>query len=194
MISSAPNSLVRRLRAPGYVILCTTMVFPLLDWLVPLIPLRPLTIGWRFGAVGMLSSALGAPLLLLFLIYALAWFSGDRKVMVLCAVLAGLFALVAIVGAGTFTLDALQTKRRVQAAAQSKFLLVSGEALVKLAIEGLGALVLAVNIVRNLKDAKTLPALRSETRTSSSLLMGRARAVSAEVAVIPPTPGPNNEE
>ena len=37
MITSAPNSLVRRLRAPGYLILGTAMVFPLVDWLVPIL-------------------------------------------------------------------------------------------------------------------------------------------------------------
>ena len=195
MITSAPNSLVRRLRAPGYLVLGTAMVFPLVDWLVPVLPLRPLTIAWRFGAVGYLSSAMGAPLLVLFLFYALAYFSGDRKVMVLCAVLAGLIALSAIAGAGTFALDALQMKSRVQAPAQSKFLLVSGWALCKLAIEGLASLVLVVNVVRNLRNAKTLSALRSEARTTSSLLMGRAqRPVSAEMAVIPPTPNPNVEK
>jgi hypothetical protein len=189
--AAAPNALVRRLRAPGYLILGIAMVFPLLDLLVSVLPLRPATVVWRFGAVGLLSSAIGAPLLILFFIFVLAYFSGDRKIMVVCAAIAALIALVMIGMAGTFALDALQMKRRVQAAAQAKFLMACAQALLKLAFEGLAALVLAVSAFRTLRGAKAAPVARTEARPSSSLLMGRAagaRPITAEVAQIPAPP------
>ena len=189
--AAAPPALVRRLRAPGYLILGVAMVLPLLDLFVTLMPFRPATVMWRFGAVGLLSSAIGAPLLVLFLVFALAYFCGDRKIMILCAVLAALVALLMILGAGTFALDALQMKRRVQEAAQTKFLVASGQAMLKLGLEGLAALVLTVSIVRTLRGAKAAPAPRTETRASSSLLMGRSsgsRPITGEVAQIPAAP------
>ena len=188
MISSAPNSLVRHLRAPGYLILGIAMVLPLMDLLVSVMPLRPATVVWRFGAVGLLSSAIGAPLLILFFIFVLAYLSGDRKIVAVCAALAAVIALVMIAGAGTFALDALQMKRRVQEAAQSRFLLASAQAMVKLGLEGLASLVLAVSAFRTLKGAKAIAVARAEARPSSSLLMGRAasaRPVTGESAQIP---------
>ena len=165
------------------------MILPLVDLVISLSPLRPTTLMWRFGAVGLLASAIGAPLLVLFLIYVLAYFSGDRKVMVLCAVLAALIALLMIAGAGTFALDALQMKRRIQEAAQARFIMASGQALFKMGLQGLAALVFAVSSFRTLKGAKALPGPRTEARASSNLLVGRpsiARPVTGEAAVIPP--------
>ena len=167
------------------------MVLPLLDFIVMLMPLRPATVMWRYGAVGLLSSAIGVPLLMLFFIYVLAYFCGDRKIMVLCAVLATVVVLFMIVGTGTFALDALQMMRRIQEAAQPKFLMASAQAMTKLALEGLAAIILAVSAFRTLKGAKAAPASRTEARPSSSLLMGRssgARPITGEVAQIPTAP------
>ena len=195
--AAAPNPFIRRLRAPGYLILGIAMVLPLIDLLVSLSPLRPTTLMWRFGAVGLLASAIGAPLLVLFLIYVLAYFSGDRKVMVACAVIAALVALMMIAGAGTFALDALQMKRRIQAAAQARFIMASAQALLKMGLQGLASLVLAVSAFRTLKGAKSLPGPRTEARASSSMLVGRpsvARPVAGEAPVAPPPAAPQAVE
>ena len=193
MITAAsPNPFIRRLRTPGYLILGIAMILPLVDLVISLSPLRPTTLMWRFGAVGLLASAIGAPLLLLFLLYVLAYFSGDRKVMILCAVLAVVIALLMIGGAGTFVLDALQMKRRIQDAAQARFVMASGQALFKMGLQGLAALVLAVSSFRTIKGVKSLPGPRTEARASSKLLVGRpvARAVTEEASVLPPASPP----
>lgn len=187
--AAAPNPFIRRLRAPGYLILGIATILPLIDLLVSLSPLRPTTLMWRFGAVGLFASAIGAPLLVLFLIYVLAYFSGDRKVMIACAVIAAVIALLMIAGAGTFALDALQMKRRIQAAAQPRFLTASAQALFKMGVQGIASLVLAVSAFRTLKGAKALPGPRTESRASSSMLVGRpsvARPVTGDAPVIPP--------
>jgi hypothetical protein len=181
--AAAPNTFIRRLRTPGYLIFVIAMVLPLVDLLVSLAPLRPTTLLWRFGAVGLLASAIGAPLLVLFLIFVLAYFSGDRKVMIVCTAIAALIALVMIVGAGSFALDALQMQRRIPAAAQSRFITASAQALFKLGLQGLAALVLAVSSFRTLKSARSFPGPRTEARPSSNLLVGRpsvARPITGE--------------
>ncbi len=184
MITTAPNSFLRHLRVPGYLILFIAMILPLLDLLVSVMPLRPTTVVWRFGAVGLFSSAIGAPLLILFFIYVLAVFAGDRKITMLVGIVSALICLSLILGSGAFVLDALQMKQRVQPAAQTRFMTASVQAMLKLGMQGLGSLVLAISAFRALKAAKSAPVARSaEPRAASSLLVGRsaARPVVAEV-------------
>ena len=188
MISSAPNSLVRHLRVPGYLFLGIATVLPLLDLLISVYPLRPATVVWRFGAVGLLSSAIGAPLLVLFFVFALAVFAGDRKIIITVGIISAIIALVLIGGAGAFALDALQMKRRVQEAAQQRFTMASIQAMLKLLLEGGAAIVLAFSAFRTLARAKVAPATRSEPRGSSAgLVMGRQSSrIAAPIAEAPP--------
>ena len=120
MTSSTPD-LVRRLRAPGYLIMAVTSILPLIDLMMAISPMHLGTVMWRFGAVGLISSAIGAPLLVLTLIYALALLCGDRKVVITVGVIAAVVALLMLVGAGSFTLDALKMKGRVNPVALDKF-------------------------------------------------------------------------
>ncbi|MEP6732006.1 MAG: hypothetical protein ABJE10_15270 [bacterium] len=190
MNPSAPNSsLARRLRAPGYLFLGIAMVLPLLDLLVSVYPLRLGTVVWRFGAVGLLSSAIGAPLLVLFFIFALALFAGDRRVIVTVGVISVLIALLLVASTGSFALDALQMKRRVQAAAQERFMMASMQAMLKLILEAISAIVLALSSFRALKKVK-LAAARNEPRNSGSLVMGRSRRSRSSTPVLPAEPVP----
>lgn len=172
MLTSAPNSLARRLRVPGYLFLGIAMILPVIDLFVGIYPFRLGQVVWRFGAVGLLSSAVGAPLLVLFFVFALALFAGDRKVVIGVGIVAALIALILIGGAGSFSLDALQMKRRVQAAAQLKYMMASGQALFKLLLEALSAIVLSISAFRA-ANAKALPVSPAEQRTSAGLVMGR---------------------
>jgi hypothetical protein len=187
MTPPAPNSLARRLRVPGYLFFGIAMILPVLDLLVSVYPIRLDTVVWRFGAVGLLSSAIGAPLLILFFVFALALFAGDRKVIVTVGVLSALIALLLVAGTGSFALDALQMKRRVQAAAQQRFMLASAQAMMKLILEAISAVVLAITAFRTLKKTKALGAPRSEVRGAGSLVMGRPSAPRAVAAAeVPP--------
>lgn len=186
MTPSAPNSLARHLRVPGYLFFGIAMVLPVLDLLVSVYPLRLGTVVWRFGAIGLLSSAIGAPLLVLFFIFALAVFAGDRKVIVTVGVVAALIALLLVAGTGSFALDALQMKRRVQAAAQQRFMMASMQAMLKLILESISAVVLAIYAFRTLNKARVIGAQRSEARGSSSLIMGRPSAPRAVAAAEAP--------
>ena len=193
MISSAPNSLVRHIRVPGYLFLGIATVLPLLDLLISVYPLRPATVVWRFGAVGLLSSAIGAPLLVLFFVFALAVFAGDRKIITTVGIVSVIIALMLIAGSGSFALDALQMKRRVQEAAQQKFMMASVQALLKLLLEAASAIVLAFSAFRTLARAKVAPSTRSEPRGSSSgLVMGRQSSRTVAPAAEAPPPAAIN--
>ena len=185
MIQTAPSSLVRNLRVPGYVILAIATLLPALDLLVSVMPLRPSTVVWRFGFVGLFSSAIGAPLLLLFFIYVLALFAGDRKITVLVGVVAAIITFLLVAAAGAFILDALQMRQRIQPAAQTRFMTATVQAMLKLALEGLASLVLAISVFRSLRAVKVAPVARTDSgRSGSPLLVNRpsARQVVADTA------------
>ena len=173
MPPTAPNSIARRFRVPGYLFFGIAFVLPLLDLLISVYPIRLGTVVWRFGAVGLLSSAIGAPLLVLFLIFVLAVICGDNKVITTVGVVAAIIALVLVAGTGSFALDALQMKRRVQEAAQQRFMLASGQAMLKMILQGISAIVLAITAFRMMKAPKVVAVSRTEPRRSASLVMGR---------------------
>lgn len=165
---------IRRLRAPAYLIMAVTSILPLIDLLMAISPMHLGTVMWRFGAVGLISSAVGAPLLVLVLVYALALLSGDRKVVITVGVIAAVLALLMIVGAGSFSLDALQMKSRVNPVALDKFKGASALALVKLLVMGVSAAVLAVSAFRAGKVMKRETV--RVTRPNASLIMGQPAA------------------
>lgn len=173
MTIAAPTERVRRLRAPGYVILCIAMVLPLVDMFMSVMPMKPAMVAWRFGTVGLFASAVGAPLLVLFLIYVLALSVGDLKVVVVCGAVAALLALLLIGGTGTFALDALQMKARVQAAGLPRFYTASAQAVIKLILQGIASVVLAISIFRTVRNPR-LAAAKPERNPAANLLVGRS--------------------
>ncbi len=188
------NSPVRHVRVPGYLFFGIAMLLPILDLLISVYPLRPGTVVWRFGAVGLLSSAIGAPLLVLFLVFVLAVLAGDRRVIIAVGVIAALIGLLLVAGTGSFALDALQMKRRVQEAAQQRFMMASMQAMLKMILEGFSAIVLAIYAFRTVNKTKIVPASRSESRGSGSLVMGRmssSRAIAPTTEVPPAAASPN---
>ncbi|MES2179286.1 MAG: hypothetical protein V4550_15615 [Gemmatimonadota bacterium] len=184
MLTTAQSVYARRLRLPGYFILGIATLLPIIDLIVSVWPIRAGTVVWRFGSVGLLSSAVGSPLLLLFFIMALALACGDRKVMVVVAAIAALFALVLVSGMGAFALDALQMKRRVQEGAQPRFLMAAGQAMFKLGVQSIASLILAITTIRSLKVApKPVPvaSTKADARAANTI-MGRQSTISKPAA------------
>ena len=173
-MTPSASDLIRRLRAPAYLIMAVTSILPLIDLLMAISPMHFGTVMWRFGAVGLISSAIGAPLLVLVLIYALALLSGDRKVVITVGIIAAIIAVLMIGGAGSFALDALQMKSRVNPVALDKFKGASALALVKLLVMGVSAIVLAVSAFRSAKLMKR-DTVRV-TRPNAGLVVGQASA------------------
>ncbi len=173
-MTPSASDLIRRLRAPAYLIMAVTSILPLIDLMMAISPMHPGTVMWRFGAVGLISSAIGAPLLVLVLIYALALLSGDRKVVITVGIIAAVIAVLMIAGAGSFSLDALQMKSRVNPVALDKFKGASALALVKLLVMGVSAIVLAVSAFRASKLLKR-DTVRV-TRPGATLVVGQSSA------------------
>lgn len=173
-MTPSASDLIRRLRAPAYLIMAVTSILPLIDLMMAISPMHPGTVMWRFGAVGLISSAIGAPLLVLVLIYALALLSGDRKVVITVGIIAAIIAVLMIGGAGSFSLDALQMKSRVNPVALDKFKGASALALVKLIVMGVSAIVLAVSAFRSSKLMKRETV--RVTRPGATLVVGQSGA------------------
>jgi hypothetical protein len=178
LISAAPMPLaadsLRRIRVPAYLIFAVTSIFPLIDLILTVLPFHPGTVMWRFGTVGLLSSAIGAPLLVLVLIYAVALWAGDRPGVITVSVLAALICVVLLIGAGSFTLDALQMKGQVNPQAMDKFKVASAMALLKLVVLGLSAAVLAISAWRSSRGAKRVVARAG--RPNAGLVVGQGAA------------------
>jgi hypothetical protein len=179
MTSTAPD-LLRRLRTPGYLIMAATSILPLIDLMMAISPMHPGTVMWRFGAVGLVSSAVGAPLLVLTLIYALALLVGDRKVVIAIGVIAAILALLLLLGSGAFTLDALQMKARVNPVALDKFKGASALALLKLLVMCISSIVLAVSAFRSAKLTKR-EVVRAN-RPGATLIVGQGTAPKSVMA------------
>jgi hypothetical protein len=97
------------------------VVFPLVDSIMAVTPMRPGDAGWRFGAMGIFSRALMTPILGLSLLLVVATAREQWRVVRGAAVLSGVVATVLLVALALFGLDALQVRGRMPAQAQDAF-------------------------------------------------------------------------
>ena len=161
---------MRRLRVPGYVILTLTFLLPFIDLIIGNQPLHPGLVQWRFQTLSMLANALTAPIFILVMIYALGLAAGDRKAVVIVAVIAALLTVVVIASAGTFVLDGLQMKRRVQASLMPRFDSAFMSTLIKYAAFAPALLIFAVSAFRTSRMERVIPG--ADREKEGSLLVG----------------------
>lgn len=171
MLSTAATAQLRRLRTPGYLILSIALGLPLLELVLSLLPFRFDTVTWRFAAEGILSSAVAAPMLALLLIFAIALATDDRVAALAVAVMAAILAIILIAGAGSFILDALQMRRRVNSAQLSRFTSATTLATCKLVLQAIAGIVLSINAFRARTAIRLAPT--GPLDPSSALIMGR---------------------
>lgn len=167
------SSLLRRFRVPAYVILILGGAFPFVDWLMTIYPLHLGSVPWRFGAAGLAANLVVGPLVTFVLIYGIALAFRDRKVVMFVAIFAAVAAVAAVLLAGSFTLDSLQMKNQIRPEQLRRFALTSGQALVKLVAQALGAGVLAFSAFRALRALRT-PAARDARRQHTILTTAAA--------------------
>lgn len=177
MAITVNRDLVRRLRAPAYAFLLVTVVFQVFDYVAGLLPLQFNSVVWRFAALGAATNIVGNILLLVLLVYALSLMAGDRPVILFVGIVSVLIAVLLLGGAGIFALDALQLRTRAEPRALPKFDLASGQALVKMLVEGIVALLFAVSAFRAL-IAASRDALRDD-RSSETPIVARSPAFRA---------------
>lgn len=154
MTTTIDRELVRRLRTPAYSFLAVTLLFQIFDYVSGQLPLQFGAVVWRFAALGSASNTIGNVLLLLLLVFALSLMVNDRPIMLLVGILSLLIAVFLLGGAAVFTLDGLQVRSSVEPASLAKFDLATGQALVKLCVEGIVALIFAVSAFRARVAAK----------------------------------------
>jgi hypothetical protein len=124
----------RSFALPGYLILATMIVFPLLDAVLTVWPLRLSEVSWRFGAVGMFSRAVMTPLFGVILVYGLALIYDHRMVQRAVAIVAAISALALLGVSFAFVLDAVQMRGQVQPHMKTPFDVASVVALGKLLV------------------------------------------------------------
>jgi hypothetical protein len=122
----------KNLRIAGYLVLAFAAIFPLVDLAAALVPASFGNATWRFGAVGLLSNAAMGLSLALFLMTVIALVSNQRRMLLVLGGIAILLAVVLLGSAALFTLDALQTRARVNPAMAKRFDFAAAGALVKL--------------------------------------------------------------
>jgi hypothetical protein len=172
---------IRRLRVPTYTILGMALLLQVLDLIATVSPMHAGQVLWRFGAVGLFASAVINPLILLIFIYVLAVALGDKVTIRVIAALAALLAVLILIGAGSFSLDTLQMKSRVQPEALDKFKGAALLALFKLLLELVSSTVLAVSAIRTLRYLQRTAVPRGNS--VGSLVVGhgtQGRAASAK--------------
>jgi hypothetical protein len=153
---------------------------PVLDMLLVSWPLKVGLLNWRFGTFGQLSATAATPLIAIFLLYAVAYANGDRKVLYFGIAISLFYALLLLAGLISFPLDSLQMRRRVDAAALQRLTMASGAAELRLIIYEIGALALAFSQIRSVRMlTATLPPSSDPTSSLVMKNLGPARPTPA---------------
>jgi len=105
--------------------MATMIVMPLLELYIRAAPFRIHSPAWRLSLVGNISGAISAPILGLFLMFAIAVVAEDKGVTYLVSSLSGLAAVACLGVTGLFALDALQMRNQVQASLAESYGLTS---------------------------------------------------------------------
>lgn len=127
----------------GYLVAVILLLFPLMEVALAVWPLRPGSVAWRYGSVGIFSRALMTPLLGLLLATALALLLKQARILSALAVASGLVGFLLLFTTGRFLLDALQMGAQVGAdpVAQSTLQATTYPAIIKLSLTA-GAMIL----------------------------------------------------
>ena len=134
-----------------YVVAIMLIVATLSDALPALWPFRLGAAEWRFGAVGLMSSALMTPLLGAFLILAAAAALDHRRVLTVSSWLLFALVVVLVAVAVVFALDFLEVRTRIQERVRPAALGAAAKAAWKLGVGGIVSLVMAFSSRRMAK-------------------------------------------
>ena len=148
-----PISVARRVRIPGYLIMATMLIGPIVDLWIRSSPMRIHSPAWRLGLLSAGASTIAMPLLALFVMFAIAAAAEDRGVSYLVSSLAAAAAGLCVLAAGVFILDALQMKGQVQANLADNYSVGTAWVAIRLLVSAAIFLVLAVSAFRTAGSA-----------------------------------------
>ena len=162
------SEVVRRTRAPAYVIATLVLLFPLMEIGVSAWPYHIHDPQWRIGVITAAAGASTAILLGLLLIYVMGTLFDDRPAIWLVASIGALMTALCVMAGGSFVLDALQLKGQVSPVSENRYNVVSALALAKVCLAGIAALVVAVSASRAGRTLRRL-SLRQARKPSSAI-------------------------
>lgn len=154
MPPTASRDILRRLRTPAYLFLIVTLLFQSVDFVMGVAPFRFESVVWRFSTAGGAANGSGNFLLLILLVYAVALVFGDTRALWFAGAVSAVIAVALLVGTGSFVLDALQLRARVDPAGVRKFDVATAQALAKLVVETGVATLFAISAFRAASAAK----------------------------------------
>jgi len=153
--------------------MATMIVMPLLELYIRAAPFRIHSPAWRLSLVGNISGAISAPLLGLFLMFAIAVAAEDKGVAYLVSSLSGLAAVACLGITGLFALDALQMRNEVQASLAESYGLTSAWIAAKLIVSVIALVVLAISALRAAQGVRR--SAQTTVKSSSVLVAGAGR-------------------
>ena len=171
---SISSETIRRLRAPGYLVMTMLTALPVVELVATVFPLQLHVAAWRFTMIGAAVPAAITALLGLYFIYAIAVAAGDSAVLWIVSSICGVGAVLCLGAAGLFPLDALQVKGQVPAQAMSRYVAASAVAMVKVCVATVVYTGLAISSFRAASRVRS-DTVR-ERGTGSPFVVGTATA------------------
>jgi hypothetical protein len=144
-----PRGLERVARA-GYFVALLLVLTPLADFILNVTPLRPGSVDWRYGVVGLFSGFLLTPLLGMVLATLLAVGTNRRPARLAVGVLDLLFGVVLLLLVPLFVLDFFQLRASVPQEQLASFHVEGPKAMLKHLTAGLAFAWLGVSCLRSL--------------------------------------------
>ncbi len=169
-MSNAPARLAR-IERPLYVCFLIGMVIPLVDLVGNVYPFQFSSLGWRYGAEGLLSSFTLMPLLALALFAAVAAVAENRGVLRVVSIIALAAGALLVVLTLSFILDAVQLRRQAPPESVSMFDIGVVKALAKHIITIFGMVWLGLSALGASQKTESL----AKSREGSPLVMNSAK-------------------
>lgn len=132
------TSTFSRLAGLGYFVAAILFLFPVIDLVANLWPIDPGRINWRYGAYMLLSGFVLTMVLGMALGLLVGRAAGHARTVRVLAVINGVIAVVLLLAAVAFTLDALQLRAGVTGDSRTQFGIGAVKSLVKNIIAAVG--------------------------------------------------------
>lgn len=123
---------LKRLALPAYLVGALLILIPLGEGILSTRPMTPGALTWRYGASGVLSSALLTPVLGLLLVAFVATLVEHRRMLRTTAILSLAGATILTFVVGLFVLDALQLRSQIIAEARVSYQWATAQALFRM--------------------------------------------------------------
>ena len=163
----------RYLRASGYFVAFATILAQIIEMVLRSLPTQIHSAPWRLSFIGNSSGIVLNLLVMVFLILTIASLARDRSLaLIICGVSMSV-ALLYLVSAGVFALDALQMRNQVQMTVARQFDVTSGWTIVRQLVGVAGFSLLAIGgwrVYRTSHVHNTRPVRRGD-----DLLVGAGR-------------------